>query len=322
MVQAAAGRPVAEFGFRRAQAPLVAAYAARIGGCASTSFLAASAAFGLPASGTIPHALVQLFDEEEQAFRAVAAAHDRFRLLLDTYDTLRAAATAVRVGTWARVNLQHELVAVRLDSGDLEALSRQVRQILDDGGFSETQILASGDLDEWKIADLVERQAPVDGFGVGTSLVDGLGSLEHAAEGGALGGVYKLAWVEADAGNPSHAAIKLAGAKTTVPGVKQAARASDGSHDLLLLASEAIPAGFTGLLEPAITSGHMLEAFAADTLAAASGRAAADLAVLPAEWKALAPGRVYPVEFSLALQEMVARVTAQKDEPYLAGSSS
>ena len=322
MVQAAAGRPVAEFGFRRAQAPLVAAYAARIGGCASTSFLAAASAFGLPASGTIPHALVQLFSEEEEAFRAVAAAHDRFRLLLDTYDTLRAAEKAVRVGTWARANLGHELIAVRLDSGDLDALSRQVRQILDEGGFPETQILVSGDLDEWKIAALIESRAPVDAFGVGTSLVDGLGSLEHSAEGGALGGVYKLAWVEADAGSPGHAAIKLAGAKTTVPGVKQAARAPRGSHDLLLLASEAIPKGFSPLLQPAITSGRLVKPFAADTLSAAVSRAAADLQVLPAEWKALAPSRTYPVEFSLDLQEMVARVTAQKDEPYLAGSSS
>jgi len=322
MVTAAAGRPVAEFGFRRAQAPLVAAYAARIGGCASTSFLAAASAFGLPASGTIPHALVQLFSDEEGAFRAVATAHDRFRLLLDTYDTLRAARTAVRVGAWARTNLGHELVAVRLDSGNLDTLSRQVRQILDEGGFPSTQILASGDLDEWKIAALVESHVPVDAFGVGTSLVDGLGSLEHAAEGGALGGVYKLAWVEADADSPSHAAIKLAGAKTTVPGVKQAARATDASHDLLLLASEAIPPGFTTLLEPAITSGRLVDPFAADTLEAASGRASADLAQLPAEWRALAPSRVYPVELSPDLQELAAQVTAQKEEPYFPGSAS
>jgi nicotinate phosphoribosyltransferase len=300
----------------------VAAYAAQIGGCASTSFLAAASAFGLTASGTIPHALVQLFNEEEEAFRAVAAAHDRYRLLLDTYDTLRAARTAVRVGTWARANGGHELAAVRLDSGDLDGLSRKVRLILDEGGFPKTQILASGDLDEWKIAALVESQAPIDAFGVGTALVNGLGSLEHGAEGGALGGVYKLAWVEADAGSPGHAAIKLAGSKTTIPGVKLAARATDGSHDLLLLASEAVPAGFTKLQLPAITAGTLVEPFAADTLTAASTRAAADLALLPAEWRTLAPARPYPVQLSSQLQEMVARVTAQKEEPYLAGSSS
>src|SRR5215469_5102430 len=150
VVHAAAGRPVAEFGFRRAQPPLVAAYAARIGGCANTSFLAASAAFGIPASGTMPHALVELFGKEEEAFRAVASTHEHYRLLLDTYDTVRAAETAVRVGRWARETLQHELAAVRLDSGDLATLSQQVRTILNEGGFPATQVLASGDLDEWK----------------------------------------------------------------------------------------------------------------------------------------------------------------------------
>jgi len=314
IVQAAAGRPVAEFGFRRAQSPLLAAYAARVGGCTSTSFLAAASAFGIPASGTIPHALVELFDGEEEAFRAVASAHAQFRLLLDTYDTLRAAEIAVRVGDWARASLGHELAAVRLDSGDLATLSHQVRYILDKGGFPATQIVASGDLDEWKIADLVGSGAPIDAFGVGTALVDGLGSLEHHAPGGALGGVYKLAWVSAEDGHPSHAAIKLAGAKTTVPGIKMVARAQDFTHDLILLESELVPPGFSRLLQPAIISGRLSELFATDTIQVASARVAADLAQLPAEWRALTSAKPFPVRLSRGLQEVRAQATAEAEK--------
>ncbi len=305
IVHAAAGRPVAEFGFRRAQAPLIAAYAARLGGCATTSFLAASEAFRIPASGTIPHALIELFDDEEAAFRAVARAHSRFRLLLDTYDTVRASHTAVRVGQWARAELGHELVAVRLDSGDLAALSRQVRAILDDGGFSSTQVIASGDLDEWKIADLVNAGAPIDSFGVGTALVNGLGSVERQVPGGAIGGVYKLAWVGADDGHESHAAMKTAGAKSTVPGVKMVARAPDFSHDLLLLASEPMPSGYAALLSPAVVSGALAQPFAQDSIDQATLRLQADLAALSPEWQTLdvlpAP---FPVRYSEQLQSL------------------
>jgi len=270
IVQAAAGRPVAEFGIRRAHAPLVASYAAQLGGCASTSFLAAASAFDLRASGTIPHALVELFEGEVEAFRAVAVAHEQFRLLLDTYDTLHAATIAVQVGHWARTELGHELVAVRLDSGDLDYFSRRVRALLDAGSFPMTQIVASGDLDEWKIADLVARGAPIDAFGVGTALVNGLGSLEHQAQGGALGGVYKLAWVAAEDGHRSHAALKLADEKTTLPGIKMVARASDFSRDLVQLEEEPLLAGFVPLLLPAIKTGSLTAPFGRDTLVSAA----------------------------------------------------
>jgi nicotinate phosphoribosyltransferase len=313
IVAAAAGRPVAEFGFRRAQSPLVASYAARVGGCASTSFLAAASAFDIPASGTIPHALVELFSDEEEAFRAVARAHPKFRLLLDTYNTLRAAKTAVRVGAWARASLGHELAAVRLDSGDLADLSRRVRAILDAGGFTETQILASGDLDEWKISALVAEGAPIDGFGVGTALVDGLGSLEHQSVGGAIGGVYKLAWVAAEHGYPSHAAVKLAGAKSTIPGAKLIARAPDFSHDLLLLVGEALPDGYTSLLQPAIQSGATTPSFDEDHIQAASDRLKADLAELPASFSGLtaATSPAFPVMHSPKLAALLAETSAR-----------
>src|SRR5919197_3376529 len=118
---AAAGRPVAEFAFRRAQAPLTVARSASIGGCASTSFVAAAERLGLPATGTIPHALVQLFETEREAFEAVAEAFSRYSILLDTYDVHGAIHTVIDVARDAQGRLGHTLAAVRLDSGDLAA---------------------------------------------------------------------------------------------------------------------------------------------------------------------------------------------------------
>ncbi|MER3439119.1 MAG: nicotinate phosphoribosyltransferase, partial [Chloroflexota bacterium] len=134
VVHAARGRPVAEFGYRRAQEPYLAARSAIIGGCASTSFLSAAHAFKVPTSGTIPHALVQLFPTEEDAFRAVAESLERYTFLLDTYDVHRAIHTAVRIALDVRQRLGHQLHAVRLDSGDLLADSRYCREVLDEAG--------------------------------------------------------------------------------------------------------------------------------------------------------------------------------------------
>lgn len=304
IVRCARGKPVAEFGYRRAQAPLIATYAARIGGIASTSLLAAARAFEMPASGTIPHATIQLFNDEEEAFRTVARAHDRYRLLLDTYDTVAGARIAARVGQWSRATLGHELVAVRLDSGDLLALSRAVRTILDDAGLTGTQILASGDLDEWRIAALLEQNAPIDAFGVGTALVNGIGSLPHATVGGALGGVYKLAWVEAEADRPAHAAIKIAGVKSTWPGIKQVVRADDWHEDVVQLSDEPMPTGYHALLQPALQDGSLTPVFAMMTLEDARQRCARGIAALPEMVQALTAEQSYPVRFSPRLQSI------------------
>src|SRR5207244_7377790 len=168
VVWASRGRPVAEFAFRRAQEPYTVARSSYIGGCSSTSFLAAAHEYRLRATGTIPHALVQLFDSERQAFEAVAESFNRYTLLLDTYDVPRSVETAIRVAQHYRDRLGHTLAAVRLDSGDLLEQSRHVRAALDRAGLADVQILASGDLDEFKIQALLVAGAPVDGFGVGT----------------------------------------------------------------------------------------------------------------------------------------------------------
>jgi nicotinate phosphoribosyltransferase len=295
---AAAGRPVAEFGFRRAQAPYLAARSGYIGGCASTSFLAAARAFGIPTSGTIPHALVEAFSTEEEAFRAVAQSLDRYSLLLDTYDVRRAIQTAAIVALDVRGRLGHELTSVRLDSGDLLADSRFCRAVLDEAGLTEVHILASGDLDEFRIAELVANGAPIDGFGVGTSLAVGAGSMAHGVEGGALGAVYKLAWDDDET-----APIKLAGEKSTWPGKKQVVRLGAFERDVIQLEGEPIPANGRVLLQPVVSGGEIAPG-ALPSTAEIRDRAMRSLAELPERYQRMSGAETYPVKHSERLRKL------------------
>src|SRR5437868_594149 len=139
-------RRVAEFAFRRAQEPMTVARASYIGGCASTSLLSAAYEFRLPATGTVPHALIELYSTEEEAFEAVAASYNRYTLLLDTYDTRRAIHIAIAVALRTQETLGHTLAAVRLDSGDIAGDSIYIREQLEKAGLQSVRILASGDL--------------------------------------------------------------------------------------------------------------------------------------------------------------------------------
>src|SRR5947199_1544729 len=141
----------------------------------------------LPATGTVPHALIELFPTEEDAFGAIANAYNRDTLLLDTYNPRNAIQTAIEVALRIQETLGHTLAAVRLDSGDIVADSIYIREKLDRAGLSGVRILASGDLDEWKITELLEAGAAIDSFGVGTSLGSGAGAPEQDIAGGALG---------------------------------------------------------------------------------------------------------------------------------------
>src|SRR5438067_9807869 len=219
------GRPrrVAEFAFRRAQEPLTVARSAYIGGCASTSLLNAAYEFRLPATGTVPHALIELFPTEEEAFEAIANAYNRYTLLLDTYDPRQTIHTAIAVALRTQETLSHTLAAVRLDSGDIVADCLYLREQLDKADLQSVRILASGDLDEWKIQDLLKAGAAIDSFGVGTALGSGAGSIEHGVEGGALGAVYKEVWLVDEEGN-EFPKVKIAGAKSTWPGKKEVYR--------------------------------------------------------------------------------------------------
>ncbi|HEU5432228.1 MAG TPA: nicotinate phosphoribosyltransferase, partial [Thermomicrobiales bacterium] len=238
LYDAAAGREVADFGFRRAHDPYLAARSAYIGGCASTSFIAAAEAFDIPCGGTIPHALVQAFPTEADAFRAVAESFQHYSLVLDTYDVHAAIETAVDVAREVAARTGHKLAAVRLDSGDLLADSRYVRRVLDTAGMDAVKVLVSGDLDELRIAELVAAGAPVDGFGVGGNLAVGLGAIGSGVAGGTLGAVYKLVWYE---GSDEPARIKLAGGKSTWPGIKQVYRIGDYREDRIHLIDEPAP---------------------------------------------------------------------------------
>src|SRR5437764_893510 len=204
-------RRVAEFAFRRAQEPMTVARASYIGGCSSTSLLNAAYEYRLPATGTVPHALIEMFPTEEDAFEAIAEAYNRYTLLIDTYDTHQAIHTAIEVALRSQETQGHTLAAVRLDSGDLVEDSIYIREQLAKAGLHTVRILASGDLDEWKIEDLLKAGAAIDSFGVGTSLGAGIGSAERGIEGGALGGVYKEVWSVDDEGDEYHK-VKTAGA--------------------------------------------------------------------------------------------------------------
>ena len=223
---AARGEPVLEFGMRRAHGidgALAASRAAYVGGCAATSNVLAGKLFGIPVKGTHAHSFVMLFDDEVQAFKEYAGAMPRnCVLLVDTYDTLDGVRHAVEVGRWLRAQ-GHELIGVRLDSGDLAYLSIEARKILDAGGFPKAAIVASNDLDEHLIQSLKDQAATISVWGVGTRLVTGW-------DQPALGGVYKLAAVRKPGGPWQHR-IKLSeqAIKVSTPGLLQVRRYSDDS---------------------------------------------------------------------------------------------
>jgi nicotinate phosphoribosyltransferase len=305
VVYSARGRPVAEFSLRRAQDPFVATRSSRIGGCFSTSFLGAAYRFRLPSTGTVPHALIQLFDSEREAFAAIANTYNRYTLLLDTYDPRAAIHTAVEVAHEARDRLGHVLAAVRLDSGDLAADARYVRDVLDRGGLREVRIAASGDLDEFVITELLDAGAPIDSFGVGTSLGVGAGSVERDIEGAALGGVYKEVF---SADRPK---LKIAGEKSTWPGVKEVYRLGTFESDIIQLADEPKPTNAERLLKPVVLEGDVVSG-SMPPLSEIWEFAQGNLRRLPDEYRQIIAPSPYPVRFSEGICSMRERALAEQ----------
>ncbi len=236
-------REVIEFGTRRAHTPeagVLGARAAYIGGCAGTSNALAGFKFGIPVMGTAAHSWVLSFDTEEEAFRELQRLlGGRTVQLIDTYDTIEGAHLAARIGK--------PLWGVRIDSGNLLPLSREVRRILDSAGLHKTKIMASGDLDESKIAAIVATGAPVDAFGVGTELAT-------SGDAPAMGTIYKLVEIE-HKGQTRHTA-KNSPDKQTLPGAKQLFRFPE--YDLLALHDECA-GGAEALLKPVIVGGQLIE---------------------------------------------------------------
>lgn len=231
---AASGEPVLEFGLRRAQGidgGVTASRAAFVGGCVGTSNVLAGKLFGIPIRGTHAHSWVMAFGDELHAFDAYARAMPNNSVfLVDTYDTLGGVRHAVEIGKRLRA-AGHEMIGIRLDSGDLAYLSIEARKILDAGGFSKAVIFASNDLDETIITSLRQQGAKVGVWAVGTRLAT-------AYDAPALGGVYKLSALRGPDGKWQHK-IKLSEqtAKTSIPGILQVRRFRDAAG---LFAADAI----------------------------------------------------------------------------------
>jgi nicotinate phosphoribosyltransferase len=265
-VIAAEGRGLVDFAFRRAHGVEAARAAARgsaIVGFQATSNVEAAREFGLQVTGTMAHSFITAFDEERDAFQAFAEDHPhRTTFLVDTYDTLNGVQNAIEV---IRALDPPDEVGVRLDSGDLDRLSREARRILDHAGLGRAKIFASGGLDEHEVAELVRAGAPVDAFGIGTQL-------GVSADAPYVDVVYKL--VDFD-GRP---VLKLSPAKASAPGRKQVWRGP--SEDVIGLRDEAAPGpNHEPLLEPVMRAGRRLAP--APTIEEMRTRFQRDLAALP-----------------------------------------
>jgi nicotinate phosphoribosyltransferase len=295
-VLAAPGKLLVDFGLRRAhgaEAGLVAARAAYIAGFAGTATVLAGRMFGIPLFGTMAHSYIQAHDDEATAFERFARARPSgLVLLLDTYDTEKAARKAVALAPRLK-EAGIVISSVRLDSGDLDALSRRVRRILDAGGLADVTIFASGGLDEDQVAALIEAKAPIDGFGIGTSLTT-------SSDAPALDIAYKL---QDYAGAPRR---KQSAGKETWPGRKQVWRRYDRQGRMTgdVVSLEGDSQRGEPLLSQVMRSGKRIEP--KPTLDAIRAHAASELAKLPGSLRALDPGAVYTVEIGKSLQDLAA----------------
>jgi nicotinate phosphoribosyltransferase len=312
-VIAAQGRALVDFGLRRTHgldAGLKAARCAFLAGVDMTSNVLAGLAYNIPPAGTMAHSYVEAFPREIDSFRAFAQAFPlRTTLLIDTYDTCVAARKAVIVAKEMEARGQR-LSGVRLDSGDLLRLSKDVRAILDAAGLSYVRIFASGGLDEDEVVRLLENQAPIDAFGIGTRL-------NVSADAPYLDMAYKL--VEYD----GRKVLKLSEGKRTWVGQKQVFRSRDGrgqlAGDVIGLAEEEGASGAEPLLATVMTDGRPARPH--PSLPEVRRHCAAQLAALPEEFRRLRDPHAYPVRVSERLAEaqnaLEARVRALEVEPPL-----
>jgi nicotinate phosphoribosyltransferase len=243
VVDAAAGRIVVEFGTRRAHSPeagVLAGRASYIGGGHGTSNVEAGFRYGIPVYGTCAHSWVMSFASECESFRELQRLlGERCIYLVDTYDSLE--------GTRRAAGLGRPLWGIRLDSGDLGDLSRQCRKLLDDAGLPDAKIMVSGDLNEYKICDMMAAGIPIDAFGVGTELAT-------SSDAPNLSAVYKM--VEIESGGQVRHTFKDSAEKATLPGAKQVFR--HPNYDEVGTADEEQP-GAEALLQPVIAGGAQVD---------------------------------------------------------------
>ncbi len=293
IVEVAGGRAVVDFGARRAHSPeagVLAGRASYIGGCIGSSNTETGFRYGIPVFGTAAHSWVQSFATEAEAFeRLQNLLGDATAYLIDTYDTLEGARTAASLG--------QPMWGVRLDSGNLVELSREVRKILDDAGLTNAKIMATSDLNEYKILEFSAAGAPIDAFGVGTDLAT-------SADSPNLGVVYKL--VELG----GRFTAKFSEDKHTLPGAKQVFRFA--GHDVIACSWECLGCGAgepaaQALLRPVILRGNLIEPL--PTARAARENAAESVKRLPIAVRSLFDtGQEYRVEHSRELSALYEKV--------------
>ena len=288
------GKTIVDFGSRRAHGPqagVLAARAAFIGGCAGTSNVLAGYEMGIPVFGTMAHSFVQFFDQETKAFQHFWDVFgEDSTLLVDTYDTL--------AGVQKGLDLGEKIQAVRLDSGDLLSLAFKTRELLDQQGRPEVQIVASGNLNEEKIHSFVLQDAPIDAYGVGTDLV-------VSADAPTCDLVYKL--VEVIKEGKAQPRIKTSEGKKTLPYRKQIYRriGKEGfCGDLVSRSAERVPqdpSGLVPLLRQYVRNGHMMADL--PDVFQIKEYAQKQLSLLPPALKLLHSTEEYPVEFSKELEK-------------------
>ncbi len=298
MVLAAPSKLLVDFGLRRAhsvEAGLMAARASYIAGFDGTATIMAGKLWDIPLYGTMAHSFIETYDDEAQAFDDFAQSRpDRLVILLDTYDTEAAARKVVALAPRLRA-AGIKVSGVRLDSGDLVALAHSVRHILDKGGLNEVTIFASGGLDEDDLVEFARRNAPIDGYGMGTSLVT-------SSDAPALDCAYKL---EEYGGV---ARRKRSTGKATWPGRKQVWRSygADGGMAGDVLSIEGDNQSGESLLQPVMRGGRQL--VPPPSLADIRSRTANELQRLPECLRQLEPGAVYPVHVASALIDLAEEV--------------
>ena len=297
-VLVAGGKPLIDFGLRRAhgaEAGLLAARASYLAGFAGTSTVLAGMEYDIPIYGTMAHSFVQAHKDEKTAFEHFALAQPKHAvLLIDTYDTEAAAHKVVALAPSLR---QQGIIVkgVRLDSGDLADHARKVRRILDEGGLPEAEILASGNLDEYQLQRLIASGAPIDSFAVGTTMAT-------SADAPSLDCAYKL---QEYAGRPCR---KRSEGKATWPGCKQVYRqyTHNGRCDYDVVTTVQAPVAGDPLLHPLMTEGRRL--VPAEKLMKLRQRAATQLACLPDTLRSLACDHLYDVRISQPLQDLAQAV--------------
>jgi nicotinate phosphoribosyltransferase len=304
VVNAAKGKPIVEFGLRRehgTDAGMKVARCSYIAGCNGTSNVLAGMKYGIPVFGTMAHSFVLSFEKEIDSFRAfVKTFPDKSTLLIDTFDNIKGAEKAVIVAKELEKK-GFKLGGVRLDSGDLAVISKRVRELLDKNGLKHVKIFASGDLDEYKIEELLKKGAKIDAFGVGTKM-------GTSADRPYVDIIYKLCEKMNEKGEFSPI-MKLSKGKVTLPGRKQVFRVKDGKGNFVkdVIALENEKMGGEPLLVKVMENGKII--YDSSPLEDIRRRATENLSKLPTKYKKLKGASVYPVEFSPRLRRLIKELT-------------